>query len=366
VFSKGGHLRIFDPSSSPISPEILFSHTLNNPPDTDTVALGLCEHILYATTATGTTLLLDLTTSLARTIEFPGPISAFATSSNLDPSGLPAIFATGSQNCEVELFHPFSMLSGTSCNISCVSFWKSKNVKPTPLKLEVPIHTSQIIFLSSVGEHRLLVASKYGHLRVYDTAVSRRPIFTTELPKSEVSRLRIHPDSTLPPTDQPLVAIQGLEADKAKLSVDLHVVYANTDGHFAVYNLHERREMGLFKDLTGAVLGVDVDAQHGLVAGVGFGRYLAVYDATSRELKTRVYVKTQGCSVVVLDGEDHVVGTEKNQDEEDDVWKSMQEVDSICDGEDGDMTDKLVKVRVKRKKEGMRGDTAKRPKIEDD
>jgi len=141
--------------------------------------------------------------------------------------------------------------------------------------------------------------------------------------------------------------------------MNLRVVYTNSSGVFCVYSLHERREAGIFKGLEGAVNDVTVDAGNGLVAGVGFGRYVAVYDAETRALKSRVYIKTQGCCVTVLDGVDPVIEVPE-RDKEEDVWDDMKEVKTA---EEEDATDRLVKVRVKRKKDGMRQEGGKKPRV---
>ncbi|KAF8538796.1 WD40-repeat-containing domain protein [Trichophaea hybrida] len=346
VFSKGGLLRIFDPVSSPSSPDIVFSHTLDVAATTDTIALGACGNTLYAATATGHVLFLDLTTGSYQTATLSGPISAFAASSHL------TAIATGGENKEIEIFTP--------ANGAWNSIWKSRNVKPNHLKLEIPVHPSQIHFLPSVdGTYRLIVSSHHGHIRVYDTAVSRRPVFSAEPSKTGIQVLRIHPSSEIPSAEEPLVATKGIEADKAHLTKDLRAVYANSSGLFCVYSLQERREVGIFKGLEGATNGVDVDGQNGLVAGVGFGRYAAVYDADTRSLKSRVYTKTQGCCIVVLDGVDPVI-EEPERDKEEDVWDDMEEVKTT---EADDETDRLVKVRIKRKKDGMRQEGGKKPRM---
>ena len=83
-----------------------------------------------------------------------------------------------------------------------------------------------------------------------------------------------------------------------------------------------------------------------------------MYDAETRALKSRVYVKTQGCCVIVLDGEDEeVVEPEKEKDA--DVWEGMEEIKT-------DESDRVVQLRVKRKKDTTRGEEGKRPKVDEE
>jgi len=299
-------------------------------------------------------LFLDLAGGRERIVELPGPISAFAASPDL------AAVATGGAGRDVEIF--------TCPEGEWTPVWKAKNVKPTQLKLEVPVHPSQIRFLPAQhGTWRMLVATHYGHVRVYDTAVSRRPVFAAEPSKSAIKAVQLLPGSELPDAAQPLVATSGLEADKACLAADLKLIYANASATFAVYSLHERREVGLFKGLDGVVNGICVDADNALVAGVGFGRYLAVHDARTRALKTRVFVKTAGCCVVVLDGKDEPIDEPENRDEvEEDVWDDMEEVEAAREADDNDGDgdgDRVIKVRVKRKKDSTRQEVGKKQRI---
>jgi hypothetical protein len=298
----------------------------------------------------GQILFLNLDTGEVRTVAIPGPISTFAASADL------RAVATGGDGKEVEIF---KVVENGKFELA----WKARNVKPNHLKLEIPVHPSQIQFLPSLeGTWRLVVTSHYGHLRVYDTAVGRRPIFSAEPSKTGIRVLKLHPSSEIPSVEEPLVATKGMEPDKAYLARDLKVVYANTSGTFCIYSLHERRELGLFKGLEGAVNGISVDTENELIAGVGWGRYLGVFDAETRELKSRVYVKTQGCCIVVLDGEDEEP-EEPEKPEEEDVWDGMEEVKSA---EEGDLTDRLVRVRVKRKKDGQRQEGGKKPRVADE
>lgn len=340
-------LRIFDPTSSPASPEIVFTHTLDVAADTDTIALGISGSTLFGATTTGHILFLDLANGSLSTASVPGPISVLAATADL------TTLATGGNQKEVEIYT-------RAADAAWTSVWKARNVKPNHLKLEIPVHPSQIEFLPSVeGSWRMVVSTLHGYLRVYDTAVSRRPVFSAEPSKGTgLQTLRIHPGSTIPAAQEPLIATKGMEADKAHLTKDLRVVLSNSAETFCVYSLHERREVGLFKGLSGAVNGSAVDAKNGLVAGVGFGRYLGIYDARSRLLKSRVYVKTQGLCVAVLDGEDEVVD-EPEPEKEADVWDEMDEVKAAEE-------ERMVQVRVKRKKDGARDAEGKRPKVSEE
>lgn len=199
-------------------------------------------------------------------------------------------------------------------------------------------------------------------MRLYDTSVSRRPVFTVSLSQTPILQLRLHPDTLANPS-APLTS--GKEAPEVALTLqELQFVYTDKNGHFGLYSTATRRELGIYKGATGAVLGVT--AAEGLVAGVGFDRYLWVYEG-EREMVGKVYVKTKGTAVVVLDAEDEVVERKKEgegEGEENEVWEEMEEVmeEGEEEGGKGDYTGALVK--IKRKKGGSKASGEKKRRVE--
>ncbi|KAI5780964.1 hypothetical protein EDC01DRAFT_710529 [Geopyxis carbonaria] len=367
VFSKGGLLRIFDPLSAPHSPDIVFSHTLSVSPETDSIALGVvADTTLYAATASGQVLFLNLQNGTHTTATLPGPIGTFAVTTTKIQNGLPTALAVASEGRETEVF------TASGSDGAWTSAWKAKNVKNNAIKLEAPIHPTQLIFLPSLpGTFRLIVGTKQGLLRIYDSAVARRPVWSQQLSKHAIMALRLHPSTELTPPEAPLCAVPGETPEKAQLARECALVFADHAEAFEVYSLTQRRSLGLYKGLSGAVLDVAVDAEAGVVAGVGFGRYVAAYNAAGgRALLTRVFTKTAGCCVAILDTTDKVVEPEKKTGEdEEDVWEGMEEVGADEEGtatdedeDDGGVTGKLVKVRTKRKGGQGKEGGGKRPR----
>lgn len=260
--------------------------------------------------------------------------------------GVPKAVALAGKDRDVEIWE--SSVSADGGKAAWRSVWKAKNVKPTKLGLEVPVWASNIIFLpcsppppppstpavpgkgrrhappapATTEAYRLTVSTHHSHLRLYDTTVSRRPIFTSTLSRTPILTLHLHPAT---PADAAAPLTSGKEAPETTTTLqELHFVYSDKNGYFGLYSTATRRPLGIYKGSTGAVLATIAEGE--LVAGVGFDRYLWVYEGSEREVVSKVYVKTKGTAVVVLDGEDEVVVVERKKDEEAEVWDELEEV----------------------------------------
>ncbi|KAH0606410.1 uncharacterized protein H6S33_004071 [Morchella sextelata] len=390
--SKGGLIRFLDPTVSPLAPEdeqILHTHQLPGGTDTDIIGLGhTASGILYAATSTGhiefLTQFADESSTIAvSTHDFPGDFSAVGVHGE-QQSGVPKAVALGGKDRDVEIWES-SVSDGKA---TWKSVWKAKNVKPTKLGLEVPVWVSNIIFLpcsppppapavvpgkgrrhapapATTEAYRLAVSTHHSHLRLYDTTVSRRPVFTETLSRTPILTLHLHP-STPADADSPLTSAKESPETTTTLQ-ELHFVYSDKNGHFGLHSTATRRSLGIYKGSTGAVLATA--AEGGLVAGVGFDRYLWVYDGEERDVVSKVYVKTKGTAVVVLDGEDEVVVVEKKKDEEAEVWDELEEVGDEdlgrkkgkgAEEKEDDYTEALVTIKRKKMSKPPGGDKKRR------
>lgn len=398
VASKGGLIRVLDPSVSPLAPEceqILIRSEI--PPFSPTdeaniVGSGCTNGILYACTSSGSAQFLqlgegeaadDYITATHNFSPAEGSVATFA----IHPSErlaenpcIPKAIALGGENRELEIWES----SWVDNAVSWTSIWKAKNVKPTKLGLEVPVWVTCIEFLPSItsppvapkpapipgrgrrwnvgvsqtpkNTYRIATGTHYSHLRLYDTSVSRRPVFSSTLSQTPILQLRLHQST---PSDPHSQLASGKEAPEVTNTLqNLHFIHTDKNGHFGLYSTHTRRSLGIYKGATGAVLSVTTaESKEGeyLVAGVGFDRYLWVYEGEERKMVSKVYAKTKGTSVVVLDVEDEVVEKKKKEKGvEDGVWDEMEELvdDDERGGGKDDYTGALVK--IKRKKGGIK------------
>lgn len=297
----------------------------------------------------------------------PGQVCAGAVHVGVD--GSPRALAAGGEKRDVEVFERDASSEG-----GWKSVWKGKNVKRDKLGLEVPVHVRHVSFLPSPeGSYRMATGTHYSHVRLYDTAVSRRPVFTAKISDSPILSLNLHPSTPASPL-APLVSPPPSSAPRAPPETALtaqvlHWVYSDSNGHFGVYSSARRRDVGVYKGSTGAVNAASVFGKDGVV-GVGFDRYLKCYEGARRELVVNAYARTRGTAVAVLDEADEAAkvdetegqerqqqkqdgyGDDDDDDDEEDVWDGMDTLvggDGDGDGGDGDdFTEALVKVRKRR------------------
>lgn len=379
--------------------------------EADIVGFGCMNGILYACTSSGSAQFIQLgegqdpkgqTTVDHNFAPAEGSVAAFA----IHPSErlaenpcIPKAVALGGENRELEIWES-SWVDGA---VSWTSVWKAKNVKASKLGLEVPVWVTCIEFLPSItsppaapapapvparggrrwsaqipkNTYRIATGTHYSHLRLYDTSVSRRPVFSSTLSRTPILQLRLHPSTPSDPNSQ-LTSTKEAPETTSTLQ-NLHFIHTDKNGHFGLYNTHTRHAIGIYKGATGAVLSVTAtESQEGesLVAGVGFDRYLWVYEGEERKVVSKVYAKTKGTAVVVLDAEDEVVEKKKEKSVEDGVWDEMEEIvdddggddDGGSEGEGGgggkkdDYTGALVK--IKRKKGGSKPNDGKKRRVE--
>ncbi|PWW71819.1 hypothetical protein C7212DRAFT_360350 [Tuber magnatum] len=392
-----GKVKIVDTSVSPIYGEeeyLLYTHASAETPSTTAAAspvisAGVQHGILYLFRASGQVVFyrFDEEPPSVKTVPLSANIAAGAIFTEHLVNGWPSAIAIGGAKRDLEVFEP------TTEEGEWRSVWKAKNVKQDKLGLEVPVYIRRILFLGTGGgeatpdttavhpgrpkavqtsgsKYRLATGTHHSHLRIYDAAVSRRPIFTATLTRSPILSLHLHP-STQSPTSTPLTA-PNTPPESSKTSSLHNWIYSDSNGHFALYNSTTRREAGIYKGSTGAV-NATATFSGDVVAGVGFDRYLRVYEGAGREIVVKAYVRSKGTAVVVLDGRDEMIEVEKSREEEEEekVWGEMEEVVGRGSGEgggaeegEGDFTEALVRVRRRRPRTDKEGGGSKRRRME--
>ena len=75
-------------------------------------------------------------------------------------------------------------------------------VRPDKLDLRVPVWVNEVGFAPDSGPHPVLVVGTgHGHVRLYDTAAQRRPVYSTQHGTEPITALDITPDGRYaPPT----------------------------------------------------------------------------------------------------------------------------------------------------------------------
>ncbi|KAG0133800.1 hypothetical protein HOY82DRAFT_668901 [Tuber indicum] len=388
-----GKVKLVDTSVSPVNGEekyLLYTHTSSTTLSTTAtaspvVSAGVQHGILYLFRANGEVVFyrFDGEPPSVKTVPLAGNIAAGAIFTEELVNGWPSAIAIGGEKRDLEVFEP-------TTEGDWKSVWKAKNVKQDKLGLEVPVYIRRILFLGIGGgeaegdtaaahpgrrrttimqtcgrKYRLATGTQHSHLRIYDAAVSRRPIFTTTLTKSPILSLHLHPSTKSPTTS---LTTPNTPPESSITSSPHNWIYTDSNGHFALYNSTTRREAGIYQGSTGAVNATATFSKD-IVTGVGFDRYLRVYEGSGREVVVKAYVRSKGTAVVVLDGGDEAVEVEKSrkEEEEEEVWGEMDEVgggSSEGGGEEGDFTDVLVKVRRRRPRTDKEGGGSKKRRLE--
>ncbi|KAK9239165.1 hypothetical protein V1525DRAFT_449219 [Lipomyces kononenkoae] len=345
IARKGGIVQLYD-IDSPHTPFVEWKD-MTHPSDDAFVGLEYVEGKLSSCTATGKLIMRDLHSISDSTNEYytllGEPINAFRVHPNQ-----PNVIAYGGKERELEIsiiqnMHRRESDSNTDSesdrssswyiaaiptgrSLSHRKLWKAKNVKNDELDLRVPVWISDIRFLdvnrNSGTDFRVVVSTRFGHVRVYETKYSRKPIVNVEV------------------GDHPLIALSPYINDN-------EIIYCDTNSTTARFNLINGRNGGHYSGAAGSILCLDsffpeqeqerarTDANEGdapsatglhsgelpLLATGGLDRYLRIYNLQTREIVAKVFVGAKLSAVCIVDGNSAVPSehmSERESDEEDD------------------------------------------------
>ena len=201
--------------------------------------------------------------------------------------------------------------------------WKSKNVPNDFLSLRVPIYVSDLRVLKD--GHRVLTATAHGQIRLYDMRSDNcRPVMEIKNEYKNNGAAR--------------VVMEGWKSICVD-STEQKFVAGDRAGNMAIYELRQgMRRLGKFKDgvAGGSIRDLECHPTRPYVASVGLDRYLRIHDMNTRRLVSKMYLRQRlnavlfnGDSSVVVesveddDDDDEVLSKEKDGEEEDSVWASL-------------------------------------------
>ncbi|KAK9474495.1 uncharacterized protein V1510DRAFT_270975 [Dipodascopsis tothii] len=302
IARKGGVIQLYDVHA----PHELLVEWTDKTHAADDAFVGL-EHVdgrLSSCTTTGRLVMRDLTAlggdENKQTTVLGEPVNAF----RVHPRQ-PNVIAVGGKERELELLsigrmHEAAAWAGsaaagagaTAAEPTLTKFlypsklWKAKNVSNDELNLRVPVWISDIRFLDvgrdSKDGWRVAVTTRFGHVRLYETKRSQRPILNVEV------------------GDHPLVCL-------APTGVDTDVVYSDTHSTTARFSLTRGSKLGHYKGAVGSTTSLNVhlpaagDDSAPLLATGGLDRYLRVYNLETREQVAKVFVGTKISAVQIAD-----------------------------------------------------------------
>ena len=201
--------------------------------------------------------------------------------------------------------------------------FKAKNVRNDHLDLRVPIWITNILFAKAAKGYKLVTSTRYGQIRLYDTAEGRKPRKDYKV------------------TEKPIVTLAFANDEQTE------IIVTDTHSLIAKYSLTQVDEKA-FKTIsasageivkpvpkllgkftggnTGATFGVH--AYERIVAFAGLDRYLRVFDLGSREILAKVYLGVEVSALLILDDEDtedEETKKRKRKEEEDDeeLWNQL-------------------------------------------
>lgn len=261
----------------------------------------------------------------------PRPLSDFV--ANPYVSG---VFAFGGRNTDLQVIRLFQSKKSfkendfaSSDNWKPEILWQAENVEPDHLGIECPISISKILFQRSRAGFRLVTATRTGHIRKYTTKKDAEPIGSYKVCDKPLITMKFAnkiEDSIIVSDQHTFVARLSLVEVDAKAQ---KIVSASAGTFYKPsLKLLGKYSMG---GNTGAIHGVDVSFDANIVAFGGLDRYLRVFDITSRQLLSKVYMATQITCLEIMDDRDDEEEEDAAADskEEKEFWDNLEEGESV-------------------------------------
>uniref|UniRef100_A0A3P8TRA7 WD repeat-containing protein 74 n=1 Tax=Amphiprion percula TaxID=161767 RepID=A0A3P8TRA7_AMPPE len=188
--------------------------------------------------------------------------------------------------------------------------FSAKNLRDDWLDLRRPHWVRDVAFIPE--SDKVVTCTGYHQVHVFDpSSPQRRPVLEAEF------------------GEFPLTAL-SLPAGGSTVAV------GNTRGQIALLDLRKGQVRGCLKGLAGGVRGLQCHPSRPLLASCGLDRFLRIHGLEDRKLQHKVYLKSRlnclllagrledgGTGDTGEDGE----GTEVKEEDEDEVWDSMEQVE---------------------------------------
>lgn len=233
------------------------------------------------------------------------------------------VFAYGGKENDLRIVRIFKSGKKLTVLKSVEVLFAAKNVKNDHLDLRVPIWINKIRFLPLESSFKLVTATNYGQLRIYDTDHGKKPLHDYQIGTNPLITLNFvgsNHDEVVVSDNKNVVAKYSLT------SIDKKAFKTNsaTAGDIikSVPKLLGKYQEG---GNTGAIFGVESFKDEYLATG-GLDRYLRVYDLGSRSIVAKVFVGCQVSDIIFLEGEEPESTVEEvNQEEENDaLWEELE------------------------------------------
>ncbi|EKX47431.1 hypothetical protein GUITHDRAFT_106874 [Guillardia theta CCMP2712] len=186
--------------------------------------------------------------------------------------------------------------------------WKAKNVPENKLRLRLPVWVTDLQYLSSEDENKLVICTAYGQIRLYDIRAQRRPVINASC-SPEPDQVRLNAGTRF--------TCMALSPDES------YVVAGDALGGLRKIDLKQGKVCGKFKHIAGSVRAVDFHPSLPLVAAASLDRFVRVYDANTTMMTSRIYAK-QRLNCLLFAGEGETKPKKEEESDEDD-WLGVEE-----------------------------------------
>lgn len=260
---------------------------------------------------------------------------------------VPGVFAYGGKENDVKVIKLFPAEFDTSdfldknkqALIKPDILFAAENVKNDHLDMRVPVWITKILFFSQAAEKgfRLLTATGYGQVRIYDTVHGKRPVHDYKICDRPIKTLTF----TSPKEDAIMISdTLNLMAKYSLTKLDMNATVINSASAGKIVK-PSLKQLGKYSSggNSGALNCTTVFGD--LVAAGGLDRYLRVFEVNSRDLIAKVYLGLQISDIVSLpdfesNAKESTLKLEKrsrrrnfvDDAEEEDIWKQLDENES--------------------------------------
>eukprot|EP00045_Choanoeca_perplexa_P012346 m.134244 g.134244 ORF g.134244 m.134244 type:complete len:186 (-) comp15973_c0_seq2:1314-1871(-) len=145
------------------------------------------------------------------------------------------------------------------------------------LNLQVPVNIKGVAFVPQSNGTKVITVSAHRHVRLYDTALKKRPIYSVE------------------PHDRALSCVCVASDGK-------RAVVGDVAGNVTMLDVETGRAIGNFKGHAGSVRDVVFHTSENMVATVSLDRNVRLFNAGTRQLIRKIYTK-QRLNCVALTSE---------------------------------------------------------------
>jgi len=206
--------------------------------------------------------------------------------------------------------------------------WDARNVPHDELDMRVPVWVKDLVF-DPTDDRKIITSTHYHQVRLYDTNVQRRPIFSLEVGECPLNCI------VAPP-------VHGGHT----------VVVGDTQGNVTMIDLRKRLPYGRYKGNAGSIRSVTAHPTQPVLGVCGLDRHARIYNLNTRKPIAQLYLKTRLNHILIADEPEpiddesdmdtgdaaeedpQIVDDEAAESSEDEMWSSLAMTERSDDEEE--------------------------------